>query len=214
MRTFTTVALALAVTCGVTQGATITFENNDGITIPASGAGTPNPSTINVAGMGLITDISVTFSLLSHTWPDDLDILLVGPTGASVILMSDAGATFDISNVTLTFDLAAVTFLPDSGQIVSGTYRPTNYGDGDTFPAPAPDGPYGSLLSAFLGTNPNGIWSLYVMDDTAGDSGSMGGWSITLSDDGAAIPEPGTWGLMSAGMAGLAWLGRRRALQQ
>jgi len=43
---------------------------------------TPYPNTVNVAGVGVISDISVTLTGLSHTWPSDLDILLVSPTGA------------------------------------------------------------------------------------------------------------------------------------
>jgi Ca2+-binding RTX toxin-like protein len=71
--------------------------------------------------------------------------------------------------------------LPDGSQITSGTYRPTDYQVGDTFPTPAPAGPYGTALSAFNGTNPNGAWQLFVQDDTGWDSGSIaGGWSLTI----------------------------------
>ncbi|MFF2290439.1 hypothetical protein [Peribacillus butanolivorans] len=49
--------------------------------------------------------------------------------------------------------------------IVSGTYRPTNIGVSDVLTAPAPAPPYGSTLSVFDGTNPNGTWSLFVFDD-------------------------------------------------
>ncbi len=49
------------------------------------------------------------------------------------------------SNVTLTFDDAAANSLPNNAQIVSGTFKPTNSGVSDTFPAPAPAGPYGSI---------------------------------------------------------------------
>ena len=67
-------------------------------------------------------------------------------------------------------------------QLATGTYKPSNYGTGDTFAAPAPAGPYASVLSTFNGANPNGTWSLYVVDDAAGDSGTMsGGWELTIT---------------------------------
>jgi len=120
-----------------------------------------------------------------------MDMLLVGPGGQTVVLMSDAGGALDVVNVNLTFDGTAATDLPDATQIVSGTYRPTNIGAGDTFPAPAPAGPYGSLLSVFNGVNPNGTWSLYVVDDLGGDVGNMnGGWTLRITTNACSQPTP------------------------
>jgi len=96
--------------------------------------------------------------------------------------MSDAGGGAGINNVTLTFDDAAASKLPDSSAIVAGTYKPTDFVTGDTFPSPAPGGPYGTTLSAFSGLDPNGTWTLYVLDDEANDSGSIaGGWSLKFT---------------------------------
>jgi VCBS repeat-containing protein len=129
-----------------------------------------------------LVDVNVTLTNLSHTYPDDIDIIPVGPAGQNTYLMSDAGTGNDVVNVTLTFDDAAADYLPDSSQIVAGTYKPTNYGTPDTFPAPAPAGPYGTLLSAFNGTDPTGNWNLFVYDDAGGDLGSIsGGWSLELT---------------------------------
>src|SRR5205814_6733498 len=80
--------------------------------------------------------------------------------------------------------------IPNSGTPVSGTFRPTNYGTGDLFPAPAPQVTYNNAATAgsatfasvFNGTNPNGTWSLYVVDDASADIGTMsGGWSINIT---------------------------------
>jgi hypothetical protein len=38
-----------------------------------------------------VTEITVTFSTLFHSYPADIDALLVGPTGQNVMLMSDVG---------------------------------------------------------------------------------------------------------------------------
>ncbi|BAZ80882.1 putative peptidase [Sphaerospermopsis kisseleviana NIES-73] len=158
------------------------FTNPNNITIPSSGAGNPYPSIINVSGLtGNITSLKVTLTNLSHTWSDDIDVLLVSPTGAKAILMSDVGGSNDLANVTLTFDPTATANLPDSSQITSGSYKPTNFQSGDLFNSPAPVGPYGTDFSVFNNTNPNGNWSLYVMDDEGSDSGSIaGGWSLLI----------------------------------
>src|SRR5437868_776545 len=98
------------------------------------------------------------------------------------MLMSDAGTDFDAVGVTLTFDDNAAIAPPNSAQLVSGTFRPSNYLPDETLPLPAPPPPYGSALSAFNGTNPNGMWSLFVSDDTSEDGGSIdGGWSLTIT---------------------------------
>ncbi|WP_051319648.1 MULTISPECIES: S8 family serine peptidase [Planktothrix] len=160
------------------------FTNPNSITIPSSGSASPYPSTINVSGVsGNIANIQVSLSGLSHTWPDDVDMFLRGPGGQKVMLMSDAGGGYSsrLNNVNLTFRDSASGTLPDGSQITSGTYRPTDYEVGDTFPTPAPAGPYGTALSAFNGTNPNGAWQLFVQDDVGWDSGSIaGGWSLTI----------------------------------
>ncbi|XHR85236.1 MAG: beta strand repeat-containing protein [Gloeotrichia echinulata GP01] len=162
------------------------FSNSGAISIPISGASNPYPSTINVSGVsGNIANLKVTLTNLNHTWADDIDILLVGPTGAKIILMSDVGGSSDLNNVTFTFDASATAALSDEGQLTSGTYLPTDFESGDTFNSPAPGGTYGTDLSVFNNTNPNGVWSLYVVDDDGGgDSGTItGGWSLSIGTD-------------------------------
>lgn len=175
---------------GATVSATQTFSNAASIAIPGTGTSGPAssyPSTINVSGLtGTVSKVTVTLTNLMHTFPDDIDVLLVGPGGQGVIIMSDVGGSGDATNVTLTLDDAAVASLPDSAQLVSGTFRPTNIGTGDAFPAPAPGGAFGAALSDFNVTNPNGTWSLFINDDVGGDSGSLaGGWSIAIT---TAVP--------------------------
>src|SRR5204863_9277779 len=127
---------------------------------------------------GLIGKVTVTISNLTHRLPEDIDMLLVSPAGQKVMLMSDAGASRSITNVVLNFDDSATNSLPaGASAIQSGTYRPTDFTSlpEDELAAPAPAGPYVTALSAFNGFDPNGNWSLYVFDDTAGDAGRIGG---------------------------------------
>ncbi len=161
------------------------FANTSWLIIPTNvvGGASQYPSVLNVSNVaGVVTDVSVSLNHITHTYPQDLDILLVGPGGQKVLLMSDAGGVFEL-------DLADVTF-SDSSQkmlglnpITSGTYKPSKYGSApDVFPVPAPPQPYGSNLNVFAGLNPNGQWSLYVSDEAAGDGGEIrGGWSLTFS---------------------------------
>jgi subtilisin-like proprotein convertase family protein len=164
----------------------VDFASTGEIAIPSSGNATPYPSQIAVSGLvGSVSRVSVRLYGLTHSFPDDLDILLVGPAGQTVLLMSDVGDGNSIGDVDLTFADTGAT-LPDSGTIVSGSYKPTNVGAGDTFGAPAPGGAYGGTLSVFNGQNPNGTWSLFVVDDSpSGGAGSIaGGWSLTIDTPG------------------------------
>ncbi len=156
------------------------------------------PSTVTVAGLtGTVSKITVTFAITS-TFPDDLDVLLIGPTGARSIVISDAGGSGDHTNLSYTFDQTAATAFPDAGTtpIPVGTYRPGNYiglatpepGGQDNFPTPGPGlTSYTADFNVFNGTNPNGVWSLYVVDDQQIDLNSLpGGWSIDITTAGGA----------------------------
>jgi hypothetical protein len=105
---------------------------------------------------------------------------------------SHAGGASDVTNITVTLDDDAPIPLPDNSHIVSGTYRPANYGTGDVWVPPASPPLGGSARSIFNGTDPNGTWSLYLMDDFPGDSGDIaGGWMLT-TDSGRVTPTPYT----------------------
>ena len=182
----------------------VTYTNSSGITIntaaalgcPMTTTATPYPSNIAVPTQGNVADVNVSITL-THSFPDDVAILLVGPSGASVIVMSDSGSGLDVSAVGLTFDDAAVGTLPDNAQISSGTYRPSQgviinaleCSRPVNFPAPAPAGPYGTALSVFNGSNPNGTWNLYVIDDTGQDGGSIASWSLDITFAGSGSPQ-------------------------
>jgi primary-amine oxidase len=164
------------------QIGTQTFGNAANVAIPDSGAASPYPATLNVSNMGgTISKVTVKLKGLSHTYPSDLDVLLVGPNGQQVVLMSDAGSGNNINNVTLTIDDAASQSFSRS-TINTGSYRPTNLGSGDGFPAPAPGGSPATALSAFNSTAANGVWRLFVVDDQDEDTGTMsGGWEVTIT---------------------------------
>ena len=172
---------------------TRTLTNTTVITGPDFGGVPPYPSTINVAGLGGgVSNVTVTLRNLAQTFPDDLDILLVGPGGQKLLLMSDTGGGIGITNVTLTFAATAASFLPDTALISGGTYKPTDFDPGDTLASPVPAGPYAANFSTFTGQQANGPWSIYVSDDGPGDVTFLsGGWSLTVTTIKAG-PQPPT----------------------
>ncbi|MFZ0545814.1 MAG: M36 family metallopeptidase [Candidatus Promineifilaceae bacterium] len=160
------------------------FCNGTPMTLPGTGtSGTASlyPSNIVVSGIDTsVTDVNLRLTDLSHTYPDDLDMLLVGPQGQNLIFMSDSGGSTDVVNIELVIDDSAGAPLPDATALSSGTYQAANYGSGDSFPAPAPGPSAATTMATFNSTDPNGTWSLYINDDAGGDSGSLGGWCLAI----------------------------------
>lgn len=147
-----------------------------------SGPAKPYPSVITVSNLsGVLGKVTVAVSNLTHSYPGDVNLLLVAPNGAKTLLMSHAGSMAS-ANVNLAFDDSAVSNLPELGFLVSGVWRPTLYGTAPEFPAPAPGSPYTNSLAVLNAGNPNGTWSLYAYDDFNGDAGSISnGWSLGLT---------------------------------
>jgi subtilisin-like proprotein convertase family protein len=168
------------------------FANSAPITInpgdALSGAtkASPYPAVVEVAGFtnGKILDVNLTLHGLSHEFPTDIDILLVAPAPVlNAFVLGDVGSGQAVSNITLTLDDQAAAGPPTP--LISGTFKPTNSSDGsgsDTFPDPAP-APGGNVaLSVFNGSNPNGTWQLFVVDDARQLGGSIaGGWSLRIT---------------------------------
>jgi hypothetical protein len=161
------------------------FRNPTEIVIPDEGQANPYPSEINAFGFkrGVVRDVNLIFWGYSHTFPEDVDVLLVH-RGQSRTVMSDAGGlNNDVSGVNVILDDEAVPVLPDNDPISTNAWKPKNYEGIDSFPAPAPNPPNPQeLLSGFDGANPNGTWALYVYDEGRPDPGEFeGGWTIQIS---------------------------------
>ncbi|MEO8434758.1 MAG: Calx-beta domain-containing protein [Pyrinomonadaceae bacterium] len=173
----------MAEAVGVFSNPTTININN---TPPTPVKATPYPSTITIAGQtGTINKLRVRLNNFYHSSTQNVDVLLVGPTGQTTILMSDVmGSVGSLSPLLLTFDDQAASFL--GAPIVSGSYKPTDVSSSpaDSFPSPAPAGPYVATLAGFAGTNPNGNWDLYIVDDAGifGPGAINGGWSLIIDD--------------------------------
>ncbi len=165
---------------------TRTFSNGGAISVAAEGAAFPYPAAIEVSGFkrARIKDVNLRLLGFGHSIPVDYDILLVAPGGRNAIVLSDVGSADPAFNLDLTLDDQAGADLPDSGEIESGTFRPTNL-DGfisDVFPSPAPAVSGNVALATFNGMDPNGAWALFVFDDVGPDGGSIaGGWELQIT---------------------------------
>ncbi len=133
-----------------------------------------------------------------------LTSILVNRVGFSAT--DSVGQSYDGWNVTLS-DLAGSDLhqaLQETG-ILGGTYQP----DGRTDPASAsrPE-----LLDVFKTSTGNGDWRLSVGDLDIGGTMRLVSWSLTLTGDTAAVPEPSTYaaGLAVLGIVGATWWRRRK----
>ncbi len=186
------------ITTGLDQPA---FSSSSAIPIPLVGAPS-TPASIDVSGLqGSITELNLRLTGISHTFPDDMDVILESPTGQTAMIMSDVGSglssqtsgtkqSYPADGITLTLDDQASRSLSDTNPLVSGIFKPTNVTDPNesTTEGNAP-GPFStsfpSALSTFDGEDPNGTWKLWVNDDnlnakdTAGKI--FGGWGLDIS---------------------------------
>lgn len=157
--------------------------------IYASGPAERYPATIHVRGepTNRLSRVEVTLHNLRHAYPADLDILLVSPSGARIMLMSDAGSWYGVTNATLVFhpNWQGKPYPPENSAIPSNQvsdFSPRNFGAPEETQLPgAPAGPYTGELDHLPDTdpNPNGIWKLYIYDDKTGHTGVLqDSWSL------------------------------------
>ena len=188
------------VTRTVRQPVTKTFTSTVPLTIPkgapavTTGAADPYPATIEVSGFanGRITDVNLILEDFTHPSPQEVDILLTRSSGRQAMVMSDTGGSF-ATDVDLTLDDEAAASIPNGGQLVSGTFRPTftRTTASDDFVAPAPAHNGSVKLRAFDGADPNGTWQLWVMDNGDHYTGDIASWAleITAEVDAGQVTE-------------------------
>ena len=162
-------------------------------------------------GMGAgmtVEEVEVNLSFTAG-WNGDLYAYLVHGSGFSVLLNRPGrslgepdGAASSGMNVTFRDDAATDlhTTIPMSGGSFTGTYQPSARNIDPL--VSLDDSPRTAFLASFTGIDPNGNWTLFVADQSAGQTSTLQSWSLTVT----AVPEPSAAVL---GMLGVAILLRR-----
>src|SRR5262249_22365203 len=110
------------------------------------------------------------------------------PAGTIVTLSSNNGGTLDnLFNGTLWDDQADPgnqAPFPGDTFAASNLVGDTTYTNLVVKPTLVPEEP----LSAVIGENPNGVWTLTIADQTTADGGSLANWSVDVATLAAAPP--------------------------
>ena len=165
----------------------------------------------------MISEIeSVTVNLnFSGGWNGDLYAYLVYDTGFAVLLnrpgrsltVPDGSGTVGMN---IHFDDDALDDLhmtiPLTGDSVTGTYQPSGR---ITDPLEVLDtDPRTAMLSSFVGLDASGDWTLFVADQSAGETSTLESWTLTIT----GIPEPSSALLVLIGGLTLTMHRRRKSL--
>jgi subtilisin-like proprotein convertase family protein len=134
-------------------------------------------AVITVTGMtGSILDLNLT-TFIQHTFAADMDITLMSPAGTVVTLSSDNGTSNDnVFNGTVWDDSAdpdgQVPYTTNNGMVTDNAYV--------NLTLASPLTPEESM-AAFNGEDPNGVWTITISDDLAGDGGSLDSWTLDIT---------------------------------
>ena len=151
-------------------------------------------ATGNIGGGTTITNLTVRIQA-THTWCGDLQFQLThDDTATSAMLIDRPGY------VTSGFGCSG-----DDYDVVLNDANPNSVEDecADAVPAIAGDlSPFPDALAAFNGEDIGGDWSMLVIDNAGGDTGSLGEWCVDETvaadgDGGTSTPATSTWGVIA-----------------
>jgi subtilisin-like proprotein convertase family protein len=148
-----------SVRVGAPGSASSTYDSTD-VPKPIDDGATVS-SSLTVASTASVLDVDVALSL-THTFDGDLVLVLIAPNGARILLANQVGGAGQNYTGTI-FDDEAGTSITTGTAPFTGRFRPQQ------------------PLSALDGILANGTWTLEIQDLFAGDVGTLGSWSLTLS---------------------------------
>ncbi len=157
---------------------------------PVSVDDTTVPRTISVSGVGAITDVNITLDFhkvdgscaapgTGSSYSDEIGFTLTSPEGTTVVLIRDWATgeeTYtdweaNVPRVTVALDDQAAAPVGPTTIPVSGAFQPVE------------------PLSAFNGQDPNGDWTLNVINADLGDPLCYFGAHLQVSD-ASVVPGP------------------------
>jgi len=157
------------------SGGTLNIPDGDarGISVPLAVSGfAGNLADLNfrIDGTDCTASPGATGVGLDHTWVGDLTLRLTSPAGTTVTIISRAGGSGNngknFCQTTLDDDATnaiSINNIASTNAPFTGTFKPAN------------------PLSAFDGENPNGTWTLTVIDEFTGDTGNIRAFSLLLT---------------------------------
>lgn len=134
----------------------------------------PTTTTTSMLVYGVPTvdwnDLSVEIDV-EHSAVGNLEIVLISPSGTRILLVDQRGALLDNFNKTVFNDLAA-TSIVDGTAPYTGEFRPEE------------------ALSALMGEEANGRWTLEITDHTPFNTGVLNNWALTFDfDEPSAVTD-------------------------
>lgn len=165
-----------------TRTAPIAAQNTTPVSIPDNGCPTDNYASSDITLSGLPTSIdpkSVSVELnITHTYAEDLTLLLAAPNG-QVVILKNSGTTGGQNFTNTVISGNGIVPLYTVGPPFTGTFA----ADGGSSILCST---YWDLVDGFgrLGNgdiNPNGLWSLIIYDCAVQDVGTLNNWKISIA---------------------------------
>ena len=212
-----------SLTLGSSAHAVIVSFNNVNVTIPdGNPGGILHSQTVSGLNMVSITDLNVWLdieTLPGGTGPmynGDLYVGLSYGTGFSVLLSrvgrGDVNSTgygdSGFGNGFVLDDQAAQdvhTYRNSTGVLnapLTGSWQPSGRSDGSVTPGSEVTTTIrlsSAMLSTFNGMNPNGEWTLFLMDMETGGQAQLKSWSLEFQ----GVPEPESYAVITSFALGL-----------
>jgi len=134
------------------------------VTIPATANATAT-SVVTVSSTDVVSAIRINNLAITHPNAGELTLTLTNPAGRSAVLL--ANLCVGTANLNLSLDEQATAALACPLN-TAATYRPAN------------------SLADLLNAPANGTWTLRITDNTAGNGGTLTGWTLEL----CTVPAP------------------------
>lgn len=137
-------------------------------------------STINLNGLDFFAyDVDLNVDI-NHSRSGDLDITLISPTGTEVPISTGNGGVFANIYRNTTFNDQALTPVTDA-----------TYANNTSLGSVIPEG----ALASLFGENPNGTWTLRIVDHAVTGTGNLLSWSLNVST--IFVNDPPTMGTIT-----------------